>query len=36
LEGLSKHSDIGKILEDDELINVLSEAKQTGAEIAAR
>lgn len=36
LEGLSKHSDIGKILEDDELINVLSEAKQTGSEIAAR
>ena len=27
LFGLSKHSDIGKILEDDELINVLAEAK---------
>ena len=36
LFGLSKHSDIGKILEDDELINVLAEAKITNDAIAIR
>jgi len=36
LFGLNKHADIGKILEDDELINVLAEAKVTNDAIAIR
>lgn len=36
LKGLTKNSEIVKILEDDELIDVLAEAKITGDEIALR
>jgi hypothetical protein len=36
LKGLTKHTEIVAILEDDELIDVLAEAKITGDEIAAR
>jgi len=36
LEGLTKHSDIAQILEDDELINVLEESRKTSDEIAQR
>jgi dynein heavy chain len=36
LKGLTKNSEIVAILEDDELIDVLAEAKITGDEIAAR
>lgn len=36
LEGLTKNEDIGKILEDDELIIVLDESKKTSDEISVR
>lgn len=36
LRGLTKNSEISAILEDDELIDVLAEAKITGDEIAIR
>lgn len=36
LQGLTKHKNIVAILEDDELIEVLAEAKITGEDIAAR
>jgi hypothetical protein len=36
LKGLTKHTEIVAILEDDELIDVLAEAKITGDEIAMR
>lgn len=35
LSGLTKNSDIAMILEDDELINVLDQSKQTSEEISA-
>jgi hypothetical protein len=35
LKGLTKHKEIKAILEDDELINVLAEAKVTSDEIAS-
>jgi len=36
LEGLTKHDNIAAILETDELIDILSESKQTSQEISER